>query len=135
MRPKKRILLIDTDDDCRGELKFVLEVWGFRVIQHALGEIDLIILQWPVSAGSAKRLKEANPYTPLMAIYPVKMVPSPLVPSADVVIPSALLGGRAELLDRIRVMSARKRGPRKGSIHRKSPETETRQLAATAATA
>lgn len=135
MRPPKRILLIDTDEDRRGELKFVLQTCGFRVIQTAFGQIDLIILQWPVSAGSAKRLKEANPLTPLMVLYPVKMSElPPLVPSADAVVPESSLGGRAELLERIRVMVARKRGPRKG-FTRRPPESVQPQPAAIAATA
>ena len=134
MRPKKRVLLIDTDEDRRGELKFILETCGFRVIQTALGEIDLIILQWPVSAGSAKRLKEANPHTPLMVLYPVGIT-APNVPSADMVMPSAGLGGRADLLERIRVLVVRKRGPRKGSTYSKSPQSVQPQPAAIAATA
>ena len=130
MRPKKRILLIDTDEDRRGEFKFVLTVCGYNVIQHARGQIDLILVRWPIAAESCKRLK-ANHDCPLVLMLAKADIRIPVVAGVDAVLTGST--SRLELLERIKVMTtAHKRGPKPA---RKLPQTATPEPAATAATA
>jgi DNA-binding response OmpR family regulator len=129
MRPRKKILLIDPDDNRRGEFKFILEVRGYRVVQTARGDADLIIARWPIAHSSCERLKRNNPRTPLLIIAPVAER-MPLSVLADAVVWQSL--PRWDLLDRIHVMCSRKRGPRKGYRMPPQPETQPAEVAATA---
>lgn len=121
MRPREKILLIDPDDDRRGEFKFVLEVSGYRVVQTARGDADLIIARWPIAHRSCANLKRNNPYTPLLIIAPAaeRMPYSAL---AEAVLWQSM--PRWELLNHIHALSAKKRGPRKGSKYPKPPQPE-----------
>ncbi len=127
MRPKKIILCVDDSEQDLSVLKFMLVTNGYRVVstpnpQEAIGlfaelTVDLVITDYamPQMNGDqlVRRLKQMTPGVPMILLGdPHKM--GDQLHGAD-----ALLGKKQcssqELLERIKIMSARKRGPRKGS--------------------
>ena len=130
MRPKKTILCVDDNEQTLSIRKFFLETRGYRVLTAASSQeaihifssssVDLVLtdLGLPQMDGNALigRLKEISHDVPMILVSDqVRAGERPH--RAD-----AFLGkgccSSADLLERIRVMSARKRGPRKaGSSH------------------
>ncbi len=128
MRPKKTILCVDDNEQALSVRKFLLETRGYRVLavgtaQEALeilenalpGSIDLLLsdLLMPVMDGNelVKRGKEMMPGLPAMLISgTVKQYERGI--RADVFLPKGVCSP-VELLERIRVLVARKRGPKK----------------------
>jgi CheY-like chemotaxis protein len=127
MRPKKIILCVDDNEQELSVLKFMLATNGYRVISACNGKdaisvfaetpVDLVLADFamPQMNGSqlVERLKQIAAHVPMILLGdPQKMAGE--MHSAD-----ALLAKKnctpQELLERIKVMSARKRGPRKGS--------------------
>jgi CheY-like chemotaxis protein len=127
MRPKKIILCVDDNEQDLSVLKFMLMTNGYRVVStanphEAIGlfaeqAVDLVISDFtmPQMNGDllVKRLKQLAPGVPMILLGdPHKM--GDQLHGAD-----ALLAKKhcppQELLERIKHMSARKRGPRKGS--------------------
>jgi two-component system, OmpR family, response regulator CpxR len=134
MRPKKVILCVDDNEQELSVLKFMLSTNGYRVIsasnpQEAIGifsemPVDLVLTDFamPQMNGDqlVKRLKNISGHIPMILLGdPHKMGDS--LHGAD-----ALLAKKncspLELLERIKVMSARKRGPRKGSTRLMHPQ-------------
>jgi two-component system, OmpR family, response regulator CpxR len=126
MRPKKIILCVDDNEQDLSVLAFMLSTNGYRVLstnncQEAIalfGDhlVDLVVADFSMPHMSGNqlvgRLKQIAGHVPMILLgEPQKM--DGQVHAAD-----ALLGKRTcssfELLERIKVMSARKRGPRKG---------------------
>ena len=82
MRPKKRILLIDSNEANASTLRFVLETYGFAVLVAANNDdiveispdqhIDLVIGCWPMAGHDLgillARLRASNPKTPSLLI-------------------------------------------------------------------
>jgi CheY-like chemotaxis protein len=135
MRPKKIILCVDDNEQELSVLKFMLATNGYRVISACNGKdaisvfaetpVDLVLADFamPQMNGSqlVERLKQIAAHVPMILLGdPQKMAGE--MHSAD-----ALLAKKnctpQELLERIKVMSARKRGPRKGS-QRMAPVVE-----------
>jgi len=133
MRPKKVILCVDDNEQDLSVLKFMLATNGYRVLsanngQEAVGIfaenlVDLVLTDFamPQMNGDqlVEQLKQIAAHVPMILLGdPQKM--SGQMHSAD-----ALLAKRTcspqELLERIKVMSARKRGPRKGMQRLASP--------------
>lgn len=129
MRPKKIILCVDDNEQDLSVLKFMLATNGYRVIsattgQEAIGlfaetSVDLVLADFgmPQMNGNqlVARLKRLAPHVPMILLGdPQKM-------GGDIHAADALLAKKncspQELLERIKVMSARKRGPRKGAQH------------------
>ena len=127
MRPKKIILCVDDNEQELSVLKFMLATNGYRVVsanngQEAIGifadlAVDLVLSDFsmPQMNGDqlVNRLKQIASHVPMILLGdPQKM--GDQLHSAD-----ALLAKKnctpQELLERIKVMSARKRGPRKGT--------------------
>jgi CheY-like chemotaxis protein len=127
MRPKKIILCVDDNEQELSVLKFMLATNGYRVVsantgQEAIGifadlAVDLVLSDFsmPQMNGDqlVNRLKQIASHVPMILLGdPQKM--GDHLHSAD-----ALLAKKnctpQELLERIKVMSARKRGPRKGT--------------------
>jgi len=127
MRPKKVILCVDDNEQELSVLKFMLATNGYRVVsatsgQEAIGlfaktSVDLVLADFamPHMNGSqlVERLKQIASHVPMILLGdPQKMI-------ADIHLADALLAKKncsaQELLERIKVMSARKRGPRKGA--------------------
>ena len=127
MRPKKIILCVDDNEQELSVLKFMLATNGYRVVsatngQEAIGifadtAVDLVLSDFamPQMNGDqlVTRLKQMAAHIPMILLGdPIKM--GDQMHGAD-----ALMAKKnctpQELLERIKIMSARKRGPRKGS--------------------
>jgi two-component system, OmpR family, response regulator CpxR len=135
MRPKKVILCVDDNEQDLSILRFMLTTNGYRVVTATSGldaisiftetAVDLVLADFgmPEMNGSQliERLKQIASHIPMILLGdPQRMAGE--IHSAD-----ALLAKKCcspvELLDRIKVLSARKRGPRKGSVrHTATPE-------------
>ena len=126
MRPKKVILCVDDNEQDLSVLKFMLATNGYKVLsaingQEAIGIfaenlVDLVLddFSMPQMNGDqlVMKLKQIAAHVPMILLGdPQKM--NGELHGAD-----ALVGKKncssQELLERIKVMSARKRGPRKG---------------------
>jgi CheY-like chemotaxis protein len=127
MRPKKVILCVDDNEQELSVLKFMLATNGYRVVsatngQEAIGifagtAVDLVLTDYtmPQMDGNqlVDRLKQIAPHVPMILLGdPQKMGGE--MHSADALLAKKNCSTQ-ELLERIRLMSARKRGPRKGS--------------------
>lgn len=127
MRPKKVILCVDDNEQELSVLKFMLSTNGYRVLATSNGQeaielfketsVDLVLADhvMPQLSGDqlVDRLKQINPLVPMVLLGDLQRM-SGLAYAADL-----LLGKKQcspmELLDRVKTMSARKRGPRKGT--------------------
>jgi len=128
MRPKKVILCVDANEQILSVRTFLLETRGYRVIpvlssQEALervqvaapGSIDLLLcdLIMPQMDGNelVRRVKQLQPCLPAMIVSGTVNAADRAV-CADVFLPKGACSP-VEMLERIRVLVARKRGPRK----------------------
>jgi CheY-like chemotaxis protein len=127
MRPKKVILCVDDNEQELSVLKFMLTTNGYKVVsasngQEAIGifaetAVDLVLADYglPQMNGSqmVERLKQIAAHVPMI------LLGDPQRMGGEMHAADALLAKKncspQELLERIKVMSARKRGPRKGS--------------------
>jgi DNA-binding response OmpR family regulator len=121
MRPKKVMLILAPDCDSRATMKFTLETWGYlAIVVDALPEatqtasesaFDLVIASPDFLGikGALKALRAINPHVPQLLIAPGRKE-SP----ADLVADATMYGffSQEEFRARIKVLSARKRGPR-----------------------
>jgi CheY-like chemotaxis protein len=127
MRPKKIILCVDDNEQELSVLKFMLATNGYRVVsahsgQEAIGifadtPVDLVISDFAMPQMNGDqlviRLKQIASHVPMILLGdPHKM--GDQAHCADVLLPKKNCSPQ-ELLERIKIMSARKRGPRKGS--------------------
>jgi CheY-like chemotaxis protein len=125
MRPKKTILCVDDNEQGLAVRKFLLETRGYRVVSATTahdaievlrsGGIDLVLgdLIMPQMDGNemVQRMKEIAPEVPMMLLSgTVKAFDR--ASHADAFLPKGACSP-VELLERIRVMIARKRGPKK----------------------
>ena len=128
MRPKKTILCVDDNEQALSIRKIMLETRGYRVVactngQQALeafrrGGIDLVLsdLLMPVLDGAAlvEKVKALSPETPAILFSgSVKGYERDTV--ADVFLPKGMYAP-IELLERIRVLLIKKRGPKRGAV-------------------
>ena len=128
MRPKKVILCVDDNEQELSVTKFMLETNGYRVLAAANGQeaiaifaatpqIDLVVSDttMPQMSGGqlVERLKRMRSHVPMMLLGDGQTA------SAEIHLADAMIARKTcstlELLERIKVMSARKRGPRKGA--------------------
>jgi two-component system, OmpR family, response regulator CpxR len=125
MRPKKTILCVDDSEQALCVRKYLLEVRGYRVVtarsareaieifQH--GGIDLVLgdLVMPEMDGNemVRRMKEISPEIPMILISG-SVRTFERANRADSFLPKGA-SSPSEMLERIRVMIARKRGPKK----------------------
>ena len=131
LRPKKTILCVDNNEQSLSVRTFLLETRGYRVIpalssQHALevveqsipGSIDLLLcdLLMPQMDGNelVRRAKQLHPCLPSMIVSGTVNAFDRAI-NADVFLPKGA-SSAAEMIERIRVLVARKRGPKK-AIH------------------
>jgi two-component system, OmpR family, response regulator CpxR len=127
MRPKKVILCVDDSEQDLSVLKFMLSTNGYRVLSASTGQealgifqenlIDLVLVDYamPQMNGDqlVSKLKQIAAHVPMMLLGdPQKM--NGQIHAADVLVAKKTCSAQ-ELLERIKVMSARKRGPRKGT--------------------
>ena len=128
MRPKKVIFCVDDNEQELSVLKFMLATNGYRVLAAANGQeaiavfsaapqIDLVLADttMPQMSGGqlVERLKRLRSHVPMVLLGDAQAV------NAEMHVADAVLARKncstQELLERIKVMSARKRGPRKGA--------------------
>ncbi len=130
MRPKKTILCVDDNEQVLSVRTFLLETRGYRIIatrnaQEALevlkqslpGTLDLVLcdLLMPQMDGNelVRRAKQLHPGLPAMIVSgTVNAFDRALY--ADVFLPKGA-SSPAEMIERIRVLVARKRGPKKAT--------------------
>jgi CheY-like chemotaxis protein len=128
MRPKKVILCVDDNEQELSVLSYILTINGYRVLSATSGHeaiplftgnpVDLVLADFamPQMDGTqlVGRLKQIAQHIPMILLGdPQKM-------GSDLHTADAMLAKRnctpQELLERVKTMSARKRGPRKGSV-------------------
>ena len=131
MRPKKIILCVDDNEQTLAVRKFLLETRGYRVLsatgaqealgiieQYTPGELSLLLcdLLMPQMDGTelVRRAREMQPGLPsLMVSGTVSAMERGS--GADVFLPKGACSP-VELLERVRVLVARKRGPKKAVV-------------------
>jgi two-component system, OmpR family, response regulator CpxR len=125
MRPKRTILCVDDNEQALSIRKLMLETRGYRVLactngQQALeafreGGVDLVLsdLQMPGldGAGLVGKIKEISAATPTI-LFSGKVRAYEQDTRADVFLPKGMYAP-IELLERIRVMLVKKRGPKR----------------------
>ncbi|MFP5207227.1 MAG: response regulator transcription factor [Acidobacteriota bacterium] len=127
MRPKKVILCVNPNEQELSVLAFMLTTNGYRVLaassaQEALAmftgeQVDLVLADnaMPQMNGRqlVERLKRVAGHVPMI------LLGDPQAMGGEIHVADALLAKKncpaQELLERVKVMSARKRGPRKGA--------------------
>jgi CheY-like chemotaxis protein len=128
MRPKKVILLVDDNEQELSVLKFMLSTNGYRVLAATSGQeaialfsealqIDLVLADaaMPQMSGRllVERLKRLASHVPMILLGDAQAM------GGEMHLADAMLAKKncssQELLERVKVMSARKRGPRKGT--------------------
>ena len=127
MRPKKIILCVNDDEQELSVLKFTLATNGYRVISANNGQeaieifadsaVDLVLSDYamPQMNGDqlVNRLKKIAAHVPMILLGdPQKM--GDQMHGADALLAKKTCSPQ-ELLERVKLMSARKRGPRKGT--------------------
>lgn len=127
MRPKKVILCVDDNEQELSVLKFMLSTNGYRVLSANSGhdaidifadtQIDLVLSDYSMPQMTGEqlilRLKQIASHIPMILLGdPQKM--GDRLHGADALLAKKNCSPQ-ELLERIKIMSARKRGPRKGS--------------------
>lgn len=128
MRPRKTILCVEDNEHVLSVRKFLLETRGYRVLavdsgaaalehlQSAVpGSIDLLLadLVLPQMDGNelARRAKQMHPTLPILLVSGT-VASFERAAAADAFLPKGACTP-AEMLDRIRLLVARKRGPKK----------------------
>lgn len=139
MRPKKVILCVNNNEQELSVLRFMLTTNGYRVLSASNGheaiaiftnapQVDLVLADTTMPGMNgiqlAERLKRVRYHAPTILLGDGPAA------SGDIHVADAVLARKScssqELLERVKVMSARKRGPRKGAA--RMPQME--QLAA-----
>ncbi len=137
MRPKKVILCVDDNEQVLSVRTFLLETRGYRVLSvgtseealdqlraASVGTIDLLLcdLLMPQMDGNelVRRAKQLHPGLPAMIVSGTVNAADRAV-HADVFLPKGACSP-AEMIERIRVLVARKRGPKKQVVRQESAE-------------
>jgi len=127
MRPKRTILCVDDNEQSLSIRKIMLETRGYRVVactngREALqifknGGVDLVLsdLVMPDLPGDklVATMKDLSPETPAI-LFSGKIKIYEKDTRADVFLPKGMYAP-VELLERIRTLVVKKRGPKKGS--------------------
>ena len=135
MRPKKVILCVDDNEQELSVLSFMLATNGYRVVsacngQEAIGifagmQVDLVLADFAMPQMNGDQL--VNRLKQIAGHVPMILLGDPQKMAGEIHAADALLAKKncspQELLERIKVMSARKRGPRKGA-QRMAPVSE-----------
>ncbi len=142
MKPKKTILCVDDNEQALSIRKIMLETRGYRVLAFNNGEqaleafrrggVDLVLsdLMMPGLDGSRliEEVKRESPQTPAVLISGrIKIYERENV--ADVFLPKGSYEP-AELLERIRLLLVRKRGPKRHmELHPRAAEASRATVA------
>jgi len=133
MRPKRTILCVDDNEQSLSIRKVMLETRGYRVIARTTGKealetfkqggIDLLLsdLVMPDMDGAelVGKIKDISPETPAILFSgKIKIYDKDM--RADLFIPKGMYAP-AELLERIRILLIKKRGPKKQNFSMPPP--------------
>lgn len=133
MRPKKIILCVDANESDLSVLSFMLSTNGYRVLAarnaheaiafYSEHPVDLVLANHALPPGNGdhlvRKLKQIAHHVPMILLGdPLKM--GDQIHGADAMLAKKNCSPQ-ELLERIKIMSARKRGPRKGSTRIAAP--------------
>jgi two-component system, OmpR family, response regulator CpxR len=136
MKPKRTILCVDDNEQSLSIRKVLLETRGYRVAAFTRGEdalehfrkggVDLVItdLLMPGLDGAAliQCIKDLSPVTPTILLSS-KMRAYDGSMRADVFLAKGMFAP-AELLERIRILLVRKRGPKRGPMRAQPRSTQ-----------
>jgi DNA-binding response OmpR family regulator len=125
MKPKRTILCVDDNEQSLSHRKIVLETRGYRVASFTRGEaalerflqggVDLVIADMAMPGLDGPqliaRIKDASPQTPAILISSKVRIYSH-DSRADVFLTKGMYSP-ADLLERVRQLLVRKRGPRR----------------------
>jgi two-component system response regulator CpxR len=125
MRPKRTILCVDDNEQALSIRKLMLETRGYRVVACSNGDqalemfkqggVDLVLsdLQMPGmdGAGLVQKIKEISSTTPAILFSGKTRVYEKDL-HADIFLPKGMYAP-IELLERIRIMLVKKRGPKR----------------------
>ena len=125
MKPKRTILCVDDNEQALSVRKVMLETRGYRVLTCTSGEealecfhkggVDLVLTDLIMPGLDGTKLidaiKNISPQTPAILLS-AKVRLYDRDTRADVFLPKGMCGP-AELLERIRVLLIRKRGPKR----------------------
>lgn len=125
MKPKRTILCVDDNEQSLSHRKIMLETRGYRVVSFSRGEdalerfrqggIDLVVTDMAMPGLDGPQLiaaiKNLSPQTPAVLISSKVRIYSH-ESQADVFLTKGMYAP-ADLLERIRVLLVRKRGPRR----------------------
>jgi DNA-binding response OmpR family regulator len=128
MKPKRTILCVDDNEQSLSIRKVMLETRGYRVAAFSRGEeafehflkggVDLVITDFlmPGLDGVAliERIKEVSPATPTILLSSKARAYEGSM-RADVFLAKGMFAP-ADLLERIRILLVRKRGPKRASM-------------------
>ncbi len=128
MRPKRTILCVDDNEQALSIRKVMLETRGYRVIACTTGKealevfkqggIDLVLsdLVMPDFDGAnlVGKIKDLSPETPAI-LFSGKIKIYDKDTRADIFLPKGMYAP-VELLERIRIMLVKKRGPKKAGM-------------------
>jgi two-component system, OmpR family, response regulator CpxR len=133
MRPKRTILCVDDNEQALSIRKVMLETRGYRVVacnnsKEALevfhrGGVDLVLtdLLMPGVDGAAlvNTIKTLSPTTPAI-LFSGKIRAYEKDTRADIFLPKGMYAA-AELLERIRLLLVKKRGPKRPPVPAPAP--------------
>jgi two-component system response regulator CpxR len=125
MKPKRTILCVDDNEQSLSHRKIMLETRGYRVVSFSRGEealerfrqggIDLVLTDMAMPGLDGPQLiaaiKNLSPQTPAVLISSKVRIYSH-ESQADVFLTKGMYAP-ADLLERIRILLVRKRGPRR----------------------
>ncbi|RRA48508.1 response regulator transcription factor [Acidipila sp. EB88] len=135
MRPRKVILLVDGNEQALSVRKFMLETRGYRVVEAATaaealerftqGGIDLVVSDLLLAGMDGnemvRRMKAESPDVPALLVSATVKEFS-RAEAADAFLPKGAFSP-SEMVERIRVLLVRKRGPKRATIPMHQPLT------------
>jgi two-component system, OmpR family, response regulator CpxR len=134
MKAKKTILCVDDNEQSLSIRKIIFETRGYRVLActngrdalaaFAQGNVDLVLSDWvmPDMDGAAliEQIKEISPETPAI-LFSGKVKVYERENRADIFLPKGTYAP-AELMERVRLLLVKKRGPKK-AVARVAPQS------------
>jgi CheY-like chemotaxis protein len=139
MKPKRTILCVDDNEQSLSHRKIMLETRGYRVANFSRGEdamarfleggIDLVIADMAMPGLDGPqliaRIKELSPHTPAILISS-KVRIYDHDSKADVFLAKGMYAP-VDLLERIRILLIRKRGPKRMMQQQPQPQPQQQQ--------
>jgi two-component system, OmpR family, response regulator CpxR len=135
MRPKKIILCVNDNEQELSVMSFMLNTNGYRVVPATNGleaielfsgmQVDLVLADYTMPQMNGNQL--VNRLKQIASHVPMILLGDPQSMGGQIHVADALIAKKQcspqDLLERVKIMSARKRGPRKGAV-RQAPIAE-----------